>query len=129
MYDLEYADDTLLLSLTTPQLQSMLNALEEQAAFHGMKLHYEKTEILYRPKFPPPAVRYCTGEQVKTTTQIRAKPFEVAYQHRAGLIETACKKFRLIWNSFLSKKKSSTYSNPPLLAHPHIRLVCPYPDR
>ena len=33
------------------------------------------------------------------------KPFEVAYQHRAGLAETAYKKLRLIWNSSLSRKK------------------------
>ena len=56
VYDLEYADDTLLLSLTTPQLQSMLSVLEEQATLHGMKLNHEETEMLYNPKFAAPAV-------------------------------------------------------------------------
>ena len=53
------------------------------------------------------------GEKVQTTTQTKylgsmiswTKPFEVAYQHRAGIAETAYKKLRLIWNSSLSKKK------------------------
>eukprot|EP00439_Symbiodinium_sp_Y106_P048725 s3770_g6.t1 len=35
-YDLEYADDTLLTSLTTPQLQQFLSLLEEEAARYGM---------------------------------------------------------------------------------------------
>ena len=37
--DLEYADDTLLLSLTIPQLQAHLNALEDIAAEYGMSLN------------------------------------------------------------------------------------------
>ena len=36
VYDLEYADDTLLLSLTTTQLQHILTALESQAKKYGM---------------------------------------------------------------------------------------------
>ena len=113
VYDLEYADDTLLVSLTTPQMQSMLNALEAQAALHGMKLNYDKTEVLHHPKHTPPNLTFSNGEKVQTTTQIKylgsliswVKPFEAAYQHRAGLAETAYKKLRLIWNSSLSKKK------------------------
>ena len=113
VYDLEYADDTLLISLTTPQMQSMLSDLECQAALHGMKLNYAKTEVLYHPKQAPPDLRFSNGEKVQTTTQTKylgsmiswTKPFEVAYQHRAGIAETAYKKLRLIWNSSLSKKK------------------------
>ena len=36
VYDLEYADDTLLLSLTTTQLQAILTALETKARLYGM---------------------------------------------------------------------------------------------
>ena len=39
-FDLEYADDTLLMALTTTQLQSMLQALELQASLYGMKLNH-----------------------------------------------------------------------------------------
>ena len=50
MYDLEYAADTLLIALTTTQLQSMLQALEMQATLYGMKLNHTKTELLRNPK-------------------------------------------------------------------------------
>ena len=39
VYDLEYADDTLLLSLTTTQLQRILTAQESQARQYGMHLN------------------------------------------------------------------------------------------
>ena len=100
-----------------------LSALESQAALHGMKLNYERTEILYHSKFTPPDVRFHSGERVKTATQNKylgkkiswAKPFEVAYQHRAGIAETAYKKLRLIWNSLLSKKKKLHIFQPTFL--------------
>ena len=39
-YDLEYADDTLLMALTTPQLQSMLSALVGSSGiWHEVKSH------------------------------------------------------------------------------------------
>ena len=49
-YDLEYADDTLLLSLTTTQLQRILTALEAQAKKYGMHLNLPKTELLVDPR-------------------------------------------------------------------------------
>ena len=54
MYDLEYADDTLLMALTTPQLQSMLSALESVAQEYGMKLNHTKTEIRSTPNQTTP---------------------------------------------------------------------------
>ena len=32
------------------------------------------------------------------------KPFDIALQHRAALAETAYKKLKLVWNSFLPRK-------------------------
>ena len=49
MYDLEYADDTLLMAITVEQLQSILHALEDVASEYGMQLNLIKTELLYRP--------------------------------------------------------------------------------
>ena len=73
----------------------------------------KKQRCYITPSLRPLQLTFSTGEQVKTTTQIKylgfmiawTKPFEVAYQHRAGLAETAYKKLRLIWNSSLSRKK------------------------
>ena len=41
-YDLEYADDTLLLALTTPQLQKFLHTVETESALYGMHLNTTK---------------------------------------------------------------------------------------
>ena len=46
IYDLEYADDTLLLSLTTPQLQNFLRELEGEAQLYGMRLNTEERSFL-----------------------------------------------------------------------------------
>ena len=45
-YDVEYAEDTLLLGLTTPQLEQMLRAVEKEAIWYGMRLNATKTELL-----------------------------------------------------------------------------------
>ena len=113
VYDLEYADDTLLLALTTTQLQAMLQALEEQAYLYGMSLNQTKTEILADPRKSPPKVKFRSGEAVPTTTLIKylgsmitwEKPFEAAFKHRAGIAETNYKKLRLIWNCSLTRKE------------------------
>ena len=41
-YDLEHADDALLMSLTIPQMQAFLTGLEKEAAKYGMQLNEEK---------------------------------------------------------------------------------------
>ena len=109
VYDLEYADDTLLLGKTTTQLQSYLAELEQQASLYGMRLNQDKTEILMDPRKPPPKLKFSDGTTVQTTTQVKYlgsmiswdKPFEVAFRHRASVAETSYKKLRLVWNSSL----------------------------
>ena len=111
--DMEYADDTLLLALTTPQLQSILSALEELAAEYGMSLNKMKTELLVRPNYSEPALRFKDGSSVPAKTVVKylgsmiswTKPFETAFYHRAALAEEAFKKLRLIWNSTLCLKE------------------------
>ena len=118
IFDLEYADDTLLLALTTTQMQLMLHALEEQADLYGMSLNQTTTELLVDPRRPAPTVRFRNGTEVQTTTLAKylgsmvawEKAFEAAFKHRAGIAETNYKKLRLIWNCSLSRKKSSISS-------------------
>ena len=113
VFDLEYADDTLLLALTTTQLQHMLHALEEQADLYGMSLNQTKTELLIDPRKAASTVRFRNGTAVQTTTLAKylgsmiawEKPFEAAFKHRAGIAETNYKKLRLIWNCSLSRKE------------------------
>ena len=70
VYDLEYADDTLLLSITFTQLQGFLGGLESVASEYGMKLNLDKTEILSHPKTPSSSICFLDGTQVKTTLSI-----------------------------------------------------------
>ena len=109
VYDLEYADDTLLLGKTTTQLQAYLSELEQQASLYGMRLSQDKVEILMDSRKSPPKLKFADGAAVQTTTQVKYlgsmiswdKPFEVACRHRASIAETSCKKPRLVWNSSL----------------------------
>ena len=108
-YDLEYADDTLLMSMTTTQLQAFLRELEAQAKLYGMRLNHTKTEILIDPRRPAPNISFSDGTPVPTTIQAKylgsliswEKSFEVAFRHRAGIAETSYKKLRFVWNSNL----------------------------
>ena len=119
VYDLEYADDTLLLGKTTTQLQSYLTELEEQASLYGMRLNQDKTEILMDPRKQPPKLKFSDGTSVQTTTQVKYlgsmiswdKPFEVAFRHRASVAETSYKKLRLVWNSSLPYRQSLEFFN------------------
>ena len=112
-YDLEYADDTFLIALTTTRLQSMIRALEAQAALYGMNLNHTKTELLRNPKLATPTIYFKNGLPVPTTTQIKylgsmiswENSFAVALKHRAALAEAAYKKLRLVWNSGLSYRR------------------------
>ena len=113
VYDPEYADDTLLLSITFTQLQGFLGGPESVASEYGMKLNQDKTEILSHPETPSSSIYFLDGTQVKTTPQTKylgslvswEKPFEAAFYHRLGLAEEAYKKLRLVWNS--NKTRSS----------------------
>ena len=108
--DLEYADNTLLLSLTTMQL---LNALETKAEYYGMKLNQTKTEILVAPGSDAPNLKSKSGTVVPTTTRIKYlgsmiswdNTFSQALKHRAALAEAAYKQLRLVWNSPMPFKK------------------------
>ena len=46
VYDLEHADDTLLLGRTTTQLQLYLSELEQEAHLYGISLNQTKAEVL-----------------------------------------------------------------------------------
>ena len=144
--DVEYADDTLLIARTIPQLQSHLSALEDIASEYGMSLNNIKTELLLKHDQPVTPLRFADGTLVPTSYTVKylgsminwQKPFEVAFRHRAVLAEEAYKKLRLIWNSTLSQHKKirifqSTFV--PVLVYgldaltlttPHIKKIDAY---
>ena len=112
IYDVEYADDTLLLALTTTQMQQFLAALESGAAEYGMSLNSTKTELLVKDSETTSSLTFRDGTAVPTTTHIKylgsmiswEQPFDIAFRHRAALAEEAYKKLRLVWNSRRSLK-------------------------
>ena len=71
IFDVEYADDTLLLGVTIPQLQSILHQVEKEAALYGMTLNTDKTELLYPPDHTAPTMYFLNGSQVPTSTQVK----------------------------------------------------------
>ena len=111
-HDVEYAYDTLLMALTTTQLQNVLHALEAQADLYGMKLNRSKTELLIDSRYTAPKLFFNNGKEVPTTTQVKylgsqvswKDPFAVAFKHRAALAEAAYKQLRLVWNSPLARR-------------------------
>ena len=122
-YDIEYADDTLLMGLATPQLQNMLSCLEAIAAEYGMRLNQSKTEVIEHPKSGSAGLQFSDGSAVKTTPQAKylesqlswIKPFDVAFQHRLILAEEAFKKLRLVWNSSIPLKERLTVCHATFL--------------
>ena len=107
MYDLEYADDTPLMGMTTTQLQAFLAELEGQSKLYGMHLNQTKTELLVDPRKLSPQIKFSNGTPVPTLGSMisRIKPFDVAFKHRAGLAESSYKKLRLVWNSSLTYRE------------------------
>lgn len=111
-YDIEYADDTLMLSLTTPQMQHFLTFLETEASHYGMSLNNTKTELLTPPFYKPQSIHFLDGTKVPQVDTVKylgsmiswAKPFETAFYHRAGVAEETFKKLRLVWNSSLPRR-------------------------
>ena len=58
VYDLEYADDTLLFGISTDVVEEYLCHLQSEASLYGLLLNLEKTELLNHPKrqSPPPQI-------------------------------------------------------------------------
>ena len=111
-YDLEYADDTLLMSLTIPQMQAFLTGLEKEVSRYGMRLNERKTDILSSTPQTDP-VFFSSGEPVEVVDVVKYlgsmiffnKTFEVAFMHRLGVAETAYKKMRLVWNCNMPRRR------------------------
>ena len=68
VYDLEYADDTLLISVTKPQMNDILKAIEVEATLYGMLLNKEKTVLLEYNADAPQVLYFADGSPVPVTT-------------------------------------------------------------
>ena len=52
-WDLEYADDTVLIAMTHIQLRAMLQIVERESAHYNMKLNTGKCELVVQNPPPP----------------------------------------------------------------------------
>ena len=89
VYDLEYADDTLPLVLTTTPLQRILTALESQAKSYGMHLNLTKTKILVDPRRAAPSITFADGKDhfANTATETTAQQFD----HTSDFLHHQCR--------------------------------------
>ena len=112
VYDLEYADDTLLFGVSTDVVEEYLCHLQSEASLYGLLLNLEKTELLNHPNRQSPPPSFIDGTQVQTNDQVKYlgslfswhKPTLTALQHRIALANTAFNKLTHLWRSSLSRK-------------------------
>ena len=69
VYDLEYADDTLLMAVTKPQAEEILKAVQVEATLYGLELNLEKTELLAHPLDSEGYVQSADGTTVTEVNQ------------------------------------------------------------
>ena len=64
MYDLEYADDTLLFGISVNVVEEYLKHLQVEASLYGLLLNLTKTELLKHPKYSDEPLHFSNGDPV-----------------------------------------------------------------
>ena len=109
IYDLEYADDTLLISVTPPQIQEFLRTIQVEASLHGLILNKDKTELLSVGE-EQPKVTFVDNTPVKVVTAAKYlgsliswdNPTKTAIKARKDKAVAAYGKLQQLWRSKLS---------------------------
>ena len=118
VYDIEYADDTLLVAVTKPQAQEILKAVQVEASLYGLELNLDKTELLAHPQDPDGYVQFVDGFTVTEVQQSKYLGSSVSWQHasktaiqqRQSLAHNAYTKLHHLWRSnILVKTKSRIF--------------------
>ena len=111
VYDLEYADDTLLISVTPPQMEQFLKYVQVEASLYGMQLNLTKTEILSGPGDQTP-IYFVDGTTVNRVEQAKylgtqvtwSAPTKCAIDARKSLAFSMYMKLQPLWRSKLNWK-------------------------
>ena len=114
VYDLEYADDTMLIGVTPTQLEDMLCSVQVEASLYGLSLNFDKTELLRHPNHPA-TIKFANGRNVPVTESVKylgsqvtwEKPTKAALQARAQQAHVSFLKLQHVWQSKLSWKVKS----------------------
>ena len=80
VYDLEFANDTLLISVTKSQMNDILKAIEVEATLYGMILNKEKTVSLEYTADASQALYFADGSQVPITTSTKYLGSQVTWE-------------------------------------------------
>ena len=111
VFDLEYADDTLLLSVTPPQLEEFLRTVQVEASLYGMELNLSKTELLSNEGATTP-IYFVDGTQVSSVDRAKylgsqvswTSPTKTAIEARKALAHASYMKLQPLWRSKLNWK-------------------------
>ena len=79
VYDLEYADDTLLIAVTKPQAEEFLRAIQVESSLYGLALNHTKTEVLTHPQAMPGNIHYVNGDPVENVDEAKYLGTQVAW--------------------------------------------------
>ena len=109
VYDLEYADDTLLISVTPPQMEEFLRTVQSEASLYGMALNLSKTEILQGLESTTP-IYFIDGTQVPDVDKAKylgsqvswTNPSKTAIDARKALAHSSYMKLQPLWRSRLN---------------------------
>ena len=132
VFDLEYADDTLLFGISTPQIEAMLHALQTEAQNFGLALNLAKSEILVYPSQDAPRLHFLNGDPVPTATNVRYlgslvtwdAPASSAITVRFHLAKAALQSLRLVWNSRLQPQQKLRIFNSVVVSTLIYGLSC-----
>ena len=110
IFDVEYADDMLVMAITTPQCEHFLHAIEKEAAHYGLALNQTKTCLLRHPNMTGQGVKFLDGAVVPLVSSVKYLGTQISWEHtettaigaRLIVAEQAYQQLRLIWNSPLS---------------------------
>ena len=113
IYDLEYADDTLLLALSRTQSQEFLKHVQVEATLYGLSLNLTKTEALTHPQTEYSAITFSDGTQVPEAGQVKylgaliswTQPVKIAIEDRKRKAHIAYLKLQHLWRSKLNCRK------------------------
>ena len=112
IYDVEYADDTLLLAVTPPQLAELLQAVQVEATLYNLTLNFDKTEVLQHPNTPPIVIHFADGTPVTTVDKVKYLGTTVSWTHttkqaieaRMQKAHSAYMKLQHLWRSRICLK-------------------------
>lgn len=107
VYDLEYADDTLLMASSARQLQAMVQTLENKASKYGLTLNKLKTVYLTPVTTPPTTIFFADQSPIPVTDCVKylgsliewGDPSNAAITGRAIAAEQAFKSLQQVWKS------------------------------